>query len=164
MKTVKRKVGLSKTRPKNEARPLGTPRPKRIAAKKIVSKDAELLVDTPPAPVVESPKPITASSVEHPMTLTFKSLNKKNTAAIYTGARTSIRISTANFADKVPPPSLSDFSALLAAKVAAPKLTKEERAALRASKPKPTEAERIARAETALAKRKAKLAAAAASL
>ncbi len=172
---MKKKIGLSKVRPKNEARPLGTPRPKAMRPKvltKVVSEDAGLLkiVDTAPLPEVESPlPPIPATdSVEHKMTITFKSLNKKSTQAYYSGAAVTLRFPLAAFPGKVPPTSIhfpdDTFAAPKVKAAAKPKLTAEERKALRAAKPKPTEAERIAQAEARLAKRKAKLAEAAASL
>ena len=88
-------------------------------------------------------------------TLTLKSLNKKGTQALYTGARIVIRISVKNFVDATPPTTL-DLDVLPAVvRTAKVKLTKEERALL----PKPTLAERVARAEKRAASLKAKLAA-----
>jgi len=40
------------------------------------------------------------------MTLTFKSFNAKNTAAIYTGAKNPVRFSLSAFPDKVAPPTI----------------------------------------------------------
>ena len=91
------------------------------------------------------------------MQLTLKGTNAKNTAAIYAGAARTIRVPLAAFVNGTAPATLSiDGDALAGPKAAKVKLTKEQRAAL----PKPTLAERIAKREAALAKDKAKLAAA----
>ena len=81
-------------------------------------------------------------------TLTFKQLNKKGTAAIYSGLRVALRIPIGAFVDKDPLPSFSDFSGFAGPKVAKVKLSKEERAAL----PKPTLAERLKQSEAKMAR------------
>jgi len=83
------------------------------------------------------------------MTLTFKSFNAKNTAAIYTGAKNPVRFSLSAFPDKVAPPTIEIADGVLATKsVKEPKvkLTAEERKAARAAAPKLTLAERAERA------------------
>lgn len=127
-----------------------------------VQLPAQKVVDTPPQSDVRSDHRI-SNGVASPrkdmtMTLIFKGTNGKNTHAIFSGAKGAIRIPLTAFENGVAPTELLIDDAVQAAPVKEKKvkLTKEERAAL----PKPTEAERIARAEAALAKRKAKLAAA----
>ena len=89
------------------------------------------------------------------MELTLKGLNRKGTQALYAGAFATISIKLANFADKTAPQTLLIDDAVLVKPVreAKVKLTKEQRAAL----PKPTLAERVARAEKRAAELKAKL-------
>jgi hypothetical protein len=171
-----------KKMPKNEARPLGTKKPKKgkepdptqfmSQAEKLeyvaflAAQPMEKVVDTPNEKDVESPIGVEAIQPDQPaaaqqeqnMTLTLKGLSKNGKRAIYDGAAISIHLPVGAF-DGYPPATLEGPFKAKAVKQAKPKLTKEERAALRASKPKPTEAERIARAEANLAKRKAKLAA-----
>ncbi len=93
------------------------------------------------------------------MDLTLKNLSKNGKTAFYSGALLTQRFVVKSFTGGVAPQTIpvpdGIFEGPKAAKV---KLSKEERAALRASQPKPTEAEKIARAEEKLAKRKAKLA------
>lgn len=106
-----------------------------------------------------SPSPIIRSST---MTLKLTRHNKKGNRATYSGAVKPIAFNVAIFGGTAPE-TIEDFSAFLpakvkAVKVAKVKLTKEERAAL----PKPTLAEKIAKREAALARDKAKLAAASA--
>lgn len=96
------------------------------------------------------------------MTLTFKSLTKSGRDAIYTGAVRAVRFSLDLFTDKQAPAAIEVEGNFAAPKAPKVRMTKEERKALRDSQPKPTEAERIARAEAKLAERKAKLAAVAA--
>lgn len=93
------------------------------------------------------------------MELTFKSLSKNGKNAFYGGAATVIRIALSAFPDKQAP-AVIDVNDGVFAPAKQPKVreTKEERKARLAAQPKPTEAEKIARAEAALAKRKAKLA------
>ena len=81
------------------------------------------------------------------MTLTFKSFNAKNTAAIYTGAKNPVRFSLSAFPDKVAPPTIEIADGVLATKSEPKvKLTAEERKAARAAAPKLTLAERAERA------------------
>ena len=89
------------------------------------------------------------------MELTLKGINRKNTQALYQGGRAVIRVALVNFADKTAPQTLLIDDAVLVKPVreAKVKLTKEQRAAL----PKPTLAERVARAEKRAAALKAKL-------
>jgi hypothetical protein len=177
-----------KKMPKNEARPLGTKKPRREKKQEVdasaditqfmtqaekleyiaflAAQPMEKVVDTPNEEDVESPIGVEAIQPDQPaaaqqeqnMTLTLKGLSKNGKRAIYDGAAISIHLPVGAF-DGYPPATLEGPFKAKAVKQAKPKLTKEERAALRASKPKPTEAERIARAEANLAKRKAKLAA-----
>ena len=99
------------------------------------------------------------------MTLTFKGYNRKNTAAIYSGLRTSFRLPLAAFENRQAPQTLELQGPLAAPATPKAKLTDEEKAqraaqrkAERANKPKPTLAERIASREAALAKLKEKAA------
>jgi hypothetical protein len=164
-----------KQMPKGEARPLGTPRPKKSGKKNLtlVEKnaghsevEAVSLVQTAIMPTVE-----TKEEGAGIMTLTLKGTNKKNTQAIYSGLKTSVRFALAAFEGKQAPQTIEvqgPFAAPAAPKV---KLSKEERAALAAQRkeerknaPKPTLAERIAKREASLAALKAKAQAQEASL
>lgn len=168
--------------PKNEAKPLGTKKGNKgrkptaeerrkdfavVAGKKVVDTQNDLEVTSlqPPITVAQSePAPPEPQKEQH-MTLTYKGLNKKGNAAIYSGAKTSVRFSLANFPGKTAPATIEVADGVFEAATAPkPTETKEERKARLAALPKPTEAERIARVEKNLAKRKAKLAAADASL
>jgi hypothetical protein len=93
------------------------------------------------------------------MTLTLKAISKNGRSATYTGAARVVRFPVDAFPDSTPPPHIE----VAAGTFAEPKpvLTAEEKAAIRAARPKPTEAELVARAEARLARRKAKLAEAA---
>lgn len=130
------------------------------------------VVDTPPqdeigsisAPLVAPPVPPEPAR-RQTMTLTFKNLSENGKQAIYSGAARSIRFIVDGFVGDTAPETIEVADGVFKQpKQPKVKLTKEERAALRASQPKPTEAERIAKAEAKLAARKAKLAAAEASL
>ena len=91
------------------------------------------------------------------MTLTYVKTSRNGKRAIYNGAANSLVFPLTAFPDKQAPASIEVVGDVFAVKAGPkPKLTKEERAAL----PKPTLAEKIARREAALARDKAKLAAA----
>lgn len=165
--------------PKGEARPLGTKKEKgrkpsaAVVAGKEKSQEPQKVVDTPAAVEVDSsksePEAITQpvnSVQEQNMTLTFKSISKNGRSAIYGFGRNSVRFALTAFTDKTHPATISvspsDGSFV---EPATPKaqMTAEEKAAAKAARaalPKPTLAERIAKREAALAKDKAKLAAA----
>ncbi len=96
------------------------------------------------------------------ISLTKDTKARKSNAVTYTapGYAGSVRFSKSFFADKSGPASmtLSDES-FGAARVAKAKLTAEERKALRASQPKLTPAEKLAKIEERAAKLRAKIAA-----
>ena len=87
------------------------------------------------------------------MELTLKGLTKNGKTALFAGAATIIGISLSNFANKTAPATLLIDDGILAkaVKTSKVKLTKEQRAAL----PKPTLAERAAKAEARAAKLRA---------
>jgi hypothetical protein len=92
------------------------------------------------------------------MVLTFRALAKNGKSAIYTGLRTVKRFNLIDFIDGVTPETLDISGPLVAERKPRAKLTAEEKAAnklARKNAPKPTQAERIARAEARLAKMKA---------
>jgi hypothetical protein len=185
-----KRIGISKTPPKSEARPLGTPRSK--SKLKVVTKEksanTKKEVDTVIEPVVVSSKDETGS---HPteenqgaeavqpvsstlppaippelcrssiMNLSLKGLSKNGKRAIYVGAAISIAIGVGAFPSKQAPSTL-EVSGLAekVAKTPRAKMSKEERKAL----PKPTLAEKIARREAANERDKAKLAAQSAAM
>ena len=95
------------------------------------------------------------------MTLTFKGLSKNSKSAFYTGAKTVIRFNLNAFLNGTPPQTIAVDDGVFAPPVTPKeKLTQEERIALRAAQPKPTEAERIARMQARLDKRRMRLEAA----
>ncbi len=112
------------------------------------------IVDLP----IETALPL-LSAQEHVMTLTFKSLSKNGKRALYSGLRTSVAINLTNF-EGAPDEVLDIVGNFRGPRAKKAKLSKEERAAL----PKPTLAERVARANARAAKLSAKLAAQSASL
>lgn len=173
-----------KQMPKSEARPLGTKKKvngaaaaRKAAADRRNAQESGTIgsspydlnvVDSAPADEVESEQveaiPLTdqlaAQQQEHIMTLTLKTLSKNGKQAYYSGAAQVLRFPLAVFPDKIAPQTLVDFDEFVPAKAPKVRETKEERKARLAAQPKPTEAERIQKAEANLAKRKAKLAAA----
>lgn len=128
--------------------------------------EQQIVVDTPTTHEVESLKPQDEASETRntlsgaTMTLTFKALSKNGKDAFYSGAARLLRFRLTDFVGGTAPSSIEVGDSFVPGKAPKVRMTKEERAAERANKPKPTEAERIARAEAQLAKRKAKLAAA----
>ena len=91
------------------------------------------------------------------MYLNLKGLTKNGNAAIYTGAAGIVRIAIAAFHGKVPCDTIGVSDGCLEPpKTPLYKMTKEERKAANAAKPKPTLAEKIAREEKRLANMKAK--------
>lgn len=162
-------TGRSRTPPRGDVRPLGTPRPKlgdfpapafvRTAAYAGVP-EMKKKVDTHTAVAVcLHHRPILAcvdTTRRISMTLTFKSLSKNGKNAFYTGAKNALRFPLSAFVNKTAPPIIEVEGDFAPAKVT---MTKEERKAANAAKPKPTLAEKIAKREAALAKDKAKLAA-----
>lgn len=133
-----------------------------------ISDDPQKVVDTATAIEVSSNSSSvgneatteTISEKDKKMTLNLSGLNKKGNAAIYKGAAGSVRISVAAFHGKTPPTTIEVADGVFEpARQPKAKMTAEERKALRASQPKPTLAERIAKREEALARDKAKLAA-----
>jgi hypothetical protein len=156
-----KKIGLSKTRPVNEARPLGVPRPKLVSKKKIdeTQKDVDSspIVEVDSTNVVnENPAPEQAATAkETKMTFTLKGLSKNKRTAFYAGAATTLRFALSVFPNKTAPKEFEVPDGIFAEpKTAAAKLSKEERKALRAAKPKPTLAEKRARLEARIAKMK----------
>lgn len=98
---------------------------------------------------------------EHPMTLTLKTLSKNGKQAYYTGSAQVLRFPLGAFPNKTAPQTIEvSGDVFVGPKEQKPKETKEERKARLAAQPRPTEAERIAKMEANLAKRKAKLEAA----
>ena len=89
------------------------------------------------------------------MYLELKGLTKNGNAAIYTGAAAQVRISVKAFPGGVPCDHIGISDGCLA-EAKAP-LTKEERKAANAAKPKPTLTERVQKEEARLARMKAKL-------
>lgn len=148
-------------------RPLQFPTPAFVRTAAYVGADQKVL-DAPRALGVELKKveedapPIPAAKARRTtMDLTLKGLSKNGKQAFYAGAAQVIRISVGTFPNKIAPQSISvPDGTFEPAKAPKAKETKEERKARLAAMPKPTEAERIAKAEEKLAKRKAKLAAA----
>lgn len=150
------KIGLSHTPPASEARPLGTPPPKRSRreqekyaayAKKSVDNAHQVAVTLPKSPMTAQ------AGSSKKMTLTYKGLSKNGKQAFYSGAVRTLKFSLAVFPDKTAPDSITvDDGAFRAAGEKKAKMSKEERAAL----PKPTLAEVIKRREAALEKLKAK--------
>lgn len=129
-------------------------------------------LDTSAASGVSSPQHVAITPSNAPasepgtenkaMTLTFKNLSKNGKNAFYAGAAVALRIPLSAFPDKQHPATIEVIDGAFApAKAAKVKMTAAERKAANAAKPKPTLAERIQRREEALAKDKAKLAAAA---
>lgn len=86
------------------------------------------------------------------MNVSLKGLNKKGTAAIYSGLKTTLRFPLAAFVNKQAPDTIDLTGPFAEPAVKEPKvkLTPEERKAARAAKPKPTLAEKIAREEKRL--------------
>ena len=147
-----KRIGVGKTMPKGNARPLGTPSPRRSRAR-VVKSNPEKAIDTVVQPVVRSAVAIPPTG-DMNMVLTYKGLSKNGLAAFYGGPASTIRIQVAAFVNKEAPDTISVQDGVFAEKKV--KLTKEQRAAL----PKPTLAEKIARREALLARDKAKLEAA----
>lgn len=95
------------------------------------------------------------------MTLTFKNLSRNGKNAFYAGAAVAIRIPLSAFPNKQHAPTIEVADGALApAKPARVKMTAEERKAARANKPKPTLAEKAAKAKERADKLAAELAAA----
>lgn len=81
------------------------------------------------------------------MTLTLKGLSKNGRAAFYVGAITTLRISIAAFPGKTAPQIIEVADGAFApAKPPRVRMTKEERKAFNANRPKPTLAEKAAKA------------------
>jgi len=149
----------SRSQIRNEARPLGTKGSKSSKLRIVNAVDISDQSDVESTQVAPIQAPTTTK--EHAVQLTLKGYSKNGKVAIYSGARTAIRIPKAAFDGGTALQTL-DVDGLLAAKekpAPKPKLTKEERAAARKNKPKPTIAERAAKAR----ERADKLAAAAAA-
>lgn len=103
--------------------------------------------------------PAAAPGMEKTMTLTFKNLSKNGKNAFYTGAAVALRVPLSAFPNKTAPASIEVADGVFApAKQPKSKMTAEERKAQRASTPKPTLAERIAKREAALQRDREKLA------
>lgn len=130
------------------------------------SPDAQKVVDIDIEPVLhssssESPQTSMTTSQEsatvsrrQKMTLTLKGLSKNSKNAFYTGAKNVQRFSVSSFVDGKAPASFDVDDNVFAGPKA--KMTKEERKAANAAKPKPTIAELIAKREASLAKLRAK--------
>lgn len=178
----KKKIGLStKTPPKGNARPLGTPKPpkpngrgpsessmnRQSAQMEKNFVEAQNFVDTAPSPPVVSqpvsaltPNPNKGASFMD-LTLVRNDNKRRSTSIVYTadGLRGSVRVSKSAFSNGSAPANIVVSSDVFASpKVPQAKMTPEERKAFRAAQPKPTLAEKIQRRETLLARDKAKLA------
>lgn len=137
---------------------------------KIAKANAKKKVAPTAAPIVDSinaaeaapnnqAAPAAQNQEKKPVTLTFKSLDKRGRNAIYTGAAVSLRIPIGAFNDKTAPPATIEIpDGSLAAKREKVVLTPEELKAKRAAQPKPTLAEKVAKAEERAAKLREKLA------
>jgi hypothetical protein len=93
------------------------------------------------------------------MVLTLKTLTKNGKQAIYTGLRTAIRIALVSFVDKAAPETLEIIGPVLGARVPRAKMTQEEKDAAKLARknaPKPTLAERAARAQARAARAQAR--------
>jgi hypothetical protein len=164
-----------KQMPKSNALPLGqrrakTQKPaaqKRAAEEQTASQEA---VDTATDDVVSSPQvetitvhdeAITPQQQEKMMTLTLKTLNKKGNQAYYSGAAQVVRFAIGLFPGKQAPASIEvPEGTFVGPKVSTPKvkMTPEERKAAAAARPKPTLAERAAKAKERADKLAAQLA------
>lgn len=175
------RIGLSHTRPKNEARPLGTPKMKVVRNRRSIAgnrrsigdyiieavPEPQKVVDAPIAPVVDLPQveAILPTPKEQKMILTLKTLSKNGRRAIYTGAAQTIAIRLGAFPDKTAPQTIevADVFAVKAVKAPRVKLTDEEKAAAKLARknaPKKTLAERARLAQVRADKLAAKVAAA----
>lgn len=134
---------------------------KKERAEKASLETQKSVDSAPPVGVESSQTPITATELEtKKMTLTYVGLSKNGKNAFYSGAAQKLRISLSAFPSKQAPETIEVVGEPFApARIPKAKLTPEERKALRASQPKPTLAEKIARREAQLAKLKAKAAA-----
>lgn len=146
------------------ARPLGTKKdPKKkvdTSASNVVSfQRGAQEAAIQPAAVPDQTVTEARGPQEKTMTLTQKGLSKNGKNAFYSGAATTLRFALSAFPNKTAPTTIEVPDGVFAQ--VAPKLTKEERKAARAAKPKATLAEKIAQREAALARLKAKEAAAA---
>lgn len=169
---MKRKIGLSKTRPTSEVVQGPPSRGRRRVALNREARMSEALAALPDAepevkamldaaienspctePPVEVQSPhmaITPSSKgQKIMTLTLKGLDKRGRNAIYTGLAVAIRVPVGAFPDKQPAQTLEIEGAVAGPKQ---KLTAEERKAARKAAPKPTAAEKAQKLEKRLAK------------
>lgn len=154
---------------------------KKASAKKVAERIAEGAVGLPPAAqeiarkvLADFPGLPDAPSVTSPQSammpqrkdtkvnLTLKGLDKSGRNAVYTGAAISLRFPIGAFENKTPPATL-DMGGVAGPK--APKVaeTPEARKARLKAAPKPTLAERAAKAEERAASLRAKLAAASAT-
>lgn len=120
-------------------------------------------VSSPQTTEPQAPETTTERSGEGYMKLTFKGLSPNGKNAIYVGARMNVRVPLGIFEKNTPVDAfeVKDGDAgpvFLGARQPKAKLTPEERKALRASQPKLTLAERIAKREAAIARDKERLA------
>jgi hypothetical protein len=172
--SMTKKIGVSKTMPKGEARALGTPAPKRSKKalrlvpaaveqaeaaqteqpENISAAPAEIAGQTPTDVVVSEVAAITLHDSEEKkektMTLTFKNLNKKQTQAIYSGIRGAVRFPLSAFENRQAPQTLDVTGPFAEAAKPKAQMSAEERKAARAAAPKPTLAEKIAKREAQL--------------
>jgi hypothetical protein len=152
-----RRIGLSKTRPASEARPLGTTRPKPSATNRSGRKSLETQkkVDTGSAAVVSFPTsrelaeqvaPAVNSSTgekKKMASISLKGLSRNGKSAIYQVGRNTLRIGVKAFAGGQPPQQLEVAEGTFAeAPTPKSKMTPEERKAANANKPKLTLAQR----------------------
>jgi hypothetical protein len=141
------------------ASPFKFPVPAFVATAAYAGTQKEVDTTTPPG-VSLGQSPMTATHLKgQTMTLTFKSLSRNGKNAFYSGAATTLRFALSVFPNKSYPQTITvpddTFASPRAVKV---KTTVAERKAARAALPKPTLAERAAKAQKRADELKAKLA------
>lgn len=107
-------------------------------------------------PTESTPADAPGTAKDTKMNLTLKGLDKRGRNAIYTGGAVALRFPIGAFENKTAPASLA-VDGIAGPKAAKVPETKEQRKARLAAAPKPTLAERVARAEKRTADLKAKL-------
>lgn len=164
----KKKIGVSKTQPKGEARPLGTPRTKtRQSSDPLVATPPAKVLDMPSAPIIDSlsvnqsGEPTTSGDRIMDITLVRSDEKRRSTSVVYTGVglKHSVKFSKTAFANGGAPTSfVLSFPEGILAEPAKPRaaMTAEERKAARDAAPKLTLAEKIAKRQKSLDALKAK--------
>jgi hypothetical protein len=130
----------------------------RLGVEKILAPKADSASHSAPDAVTSTQDPVMVAGQageKHMQTLNFKTLDKRQRNAIYTGAAVSIRIPVGAFPSKQPPQTL-DVEGLAGQREKRAAETPEQRKARLAAMPKPTLAEKIAKREASLAALRAK--------